>query len=134
MQQPSNDFERPCSTSPTHALFQLHSPNTNYGMREALECHRRVLLDDADNLAVLNNLGACLMSTGRQQEAVEAFQRAVTVCPTSTEARINLGRAFLGLRRSQEAMDCFEQLLAREPQSPQGHHYLGQAPGAGRPA
>jgi hypothetical protein len=79
--------------------LELHKPAAAVeSLRRAVDCMGR----SPDFPAALNNLGAALMATGRSDEAVLHFQRALGLRPEYASARINLNRAMAKLGRGDQ--------------------------------
>ncbi len=69
----------------------------------SIEPLRKALASDRDWVACLQNLGAALAHTGRNEEAIEYLERARTLDPGSSDIRIDLGFAYLKVDRPAEA-------------------------------
>jgi CheY-like chemotaxis protein len=54
---------------------------------EAESIYSSLLLRDPGNFKVLHNLGNVLIKLGRHQEALQAFDKALEICPDSTETQ-----------------------------------------------
>ena len=70
-------------------------------------------------------LGAVLIQTGRDSEAVNANQTAVTLSPRDPAAHFNLGNALKALGRSDEAEVSYRQAIALKPDLVDAHYNLG---------
>ena len=57
--------------------------------------------------------------------AIDAYRRALALCPGATEAWINLGRLFAETGDAPAAHDCFSSALERDPDEPTAHYNLG---------
>lgn len=62
---------------------------------------------DPENAAYWNNLGFCLLSAGRAEEAVDALRRSLALDASSPRTRNNLGFALLAAGRDKEAWRVF---------------------------
>jgi tetratricopeptide (TPR) repeat protein len=62
------------------------------------------------------NSGTALLNSGHADQAVDHFQRALTLRPDYVEARFNLGAALWSLDRTDEAMAAFEAAHRLAPQ------------------
>lgn len=69
----------------------------------------------ADDALGWKILGAALKSLGRDDEALPAFQQAVSLAPGDVEARYNLGLVLQALGRLDEAAQTYRQALALDP-------------------
>jgi tetratricopeptide (TPR) repeat protein len=70
-------------------------------------------------------LGAILGATGRNSEAVDAKQTAVTLSPQDAEAHYNLGNALKELGNLDEAEASLQQAIALKPDFAEAHSNLG---------
>jgi tetratricopeptide (TPR) repeat protein len=73
------------------------------------------------------NLGMALVRSGRIQEAIAHYKRALWLNPDYAEAHNNLGLALMSLGRVPEAMGHFEQALTLNPNYAEAHGNLGVA-------
>ncbi len=71
-------------------------------------------------------LGNILFSLGRAGEAVEAYQKAVAINPSSTNL-YSLSEGLLSAERSGEAADVFRRVQYMEPAKTNGYYGLGRA-------
>ena len=102
-----------------------------------LEYYQTGRLSDAEKLALSFTqefpkhqfgwkvLGAVLGQTGRQPEAVNANQEAVTLSPQDAEAHSNLGITLQELGRLDEAEVSYVQAIALNPDFADAHSNLG---------
>ena len=82
-----------------------------------------------------NNLGIALVRFGRQREAAECFQRALTLNPKNPEAHYNLANILFTSDRLPEAIEHYKLALKIDPQYPDVLRNLGSAMvKIGRPA
>jgi Flp pilus assembly protein TadD len=79
-----------------NAALGLMYDMTNRG-DQAEPYHRRAVAQAADNPNYLNNLGFSLFLRHKNREAIEAYQQAVRLNPTSGRIRTNLGFAYAAL-------------------------------------
>ncbi len=66
-----------------------------------------------------------LMATGRMDEAIQEFKRALEFDPFSTIIIINYGLALLSANREQEGVEQYRKALDLDPNSRAVHLYLG---------
>jgi len=102
-----------------------------------LEHYQNGRLSDAETLATSMShefpthnfswkiLGAVFKATGRNPEAINANQTAVTLSPQDAEAHSNLGNTFKGLGRLDEAEASYIQAIALKPDYAEVHSNLG---------
>jgi Flp pilus assembly protein TadD len=90
-----------------HAALGIMYDMTNRG--ELAEPHHREAVNlAADNPNYLNNLGFSLFLRHKNREAIEAYQRAVRLSPTSGRIRTNLGFAYAAMGDLPRASREFE--------------------------
>lgn len=83
---------------------------------------RAALALDPANTEFLNGLAIALRKSGRLEEAVQIYQRAIEGAParpsprrrTIADARLNLGNALESLGRVEEAISSYRQVLAHQ--------------------
>jgi tetratricopeptide (TPR) repeat protein len=102
-----------------------------------LEHYQNGRLSDAEKLATSIShefpshnfswkiLGAVFKATGRNSEAVNANQTAVTLSPQDAEAHSNLGNTLKELGRFDEALASYIQAIALKPDYAEAHSNLG---------
>src|SRR5262245_8023889 len=83
----------------------------------ALTSYRLALRDKPDDFRVLENMAIAFSKTGRQDEAIRAYTRALELSPTLSGA--HYGLAFLLLKKgdSNRAVGHLEAFLAAPPVS-----------------
>jgi tetratricopeptide (TPR) repeat protein len=74
-----------------------------------------------------NTMGVLLNSQGRTEEAIQAFERALTSNSNNARALRNLGQALNEMNRPAEALGCFEQLATLRPDDSAPRYLLGAA-------
>lgn len=74
-----------------------------------------------------NNLGVALVETGRADEAITHFEKALVLRPTYAECENNLGDALNQLGRSTEAIPHLESALRLQPRYAEAMNNLGVA-------
>ena len=72
-------------------------------------------------------MGAVLRETGKVQESMEYFERALRLKPSFPEAHCNLGKALLQAGRPAEAIEHFRQALRLKPDYAEAHAALSDA-------
>lgn len=78
-----------------------------------------------------NELGLCLFSQDRYEEAAAALRLAMELDPDNANAAYNLGDLYLSMERTEEAMALFAALLVKTPNHAgalyqTGLHHLGK--------
>jgi len=76
---------------------------------------------------ILNNTGNALSALGRNEEAIEAFQQAISVDPIYTDPYNGLGNALSNLGRNEEAIEAFQQAISVDPKFSYPYSGLGNA-------
>lgn len=95
-----------------------HWRNTLALWTHATACH-------PDDCAAFANLGTALIEVGRQNEAVESYQRALALSPYHVQARMNLGITLLRLGRFDEAEAQLRRTVLDDPQAHDAFDSLG---------
>jgi len=75
---------------------------------------REEVLSDERLVLLLNN-GLNYTKTGRYQEAISEYQKALEIDPNSISAYLNMGASYRYLGDSQKAIDCFQKILTIDP-------------------
>jgi tetratricopeptide (TPR) repeat protein len=93
----------------------------NVGLfRQAAEHFEKAAQDPAYALKGLAQMGLSLKKSGKQEEAVVAFRRALEVSPTSSKEQVQilylLGRTLESLGRITEALEAYRWLRREAPQ------------------
>jgi tetratricopeptide (TPR) repeat protein len=86
---------------------------------DAVRWYREALEIDTSLADVATDLGACLVSAGRDAEALVALDQALARDPAHRLALYNRVVALLRLGRAQEAVAAWQELLKRHPDDPQ---------------
>ncbi|ABW68223.1 tetratricopeptide repeat protein [Desulfosudis oleivorans] len=73
-----------------------------------------------------NNLGLALRTAGLSEEALTAFNTALTLDPHYTEARNNLGVLYQHTGKTQKAVQCFENVIKLNPGFAPGYLNMGK--------
>jgi len=73
------------------------------------------------------NEGTQLFERGRDQQALEAFQRALEIAPELVDARYNAGLALLRLSRHSQAVDLLDEVVAVRPADKDARYALASA-------
>ena len=99
------------------ALALLRQGNLN----AAELAYAEMLKERPNDFLALHRLGCIAMQTGRDREALERLQRAVSLKPDSAAAHRNLGAVLLRLERPREALVSYDRAIALEPDCAQTH-------------
>jgi tetratricopeptide (TPR) repeat protein len=74
-----------------------------------------------------NNLGTALQESGRLEEAIERYRRALALNPSYTPAMVNLGSALRAAGRTNEAVAAYDAALAADATGATVHVNRGNA-------
>jgi protein O-mannosyl-transferase len=88
---------------------------------------RHVIAITIDNYSAYCNLGNALMTQGRLEEALNAFQTAAKLKPDSSENLCNVGVALAEMGRMDEAIIEFQDAVRLRPDYGLAHQNLGMA-------
>jgi tetratricopeptide (TPR) repeat protein len=93
----------------------------NVGLfRQAAEHFEKAAQDPAYALKGFAQMGLCLKKSGKQEEAVAAFRRALQIPATSSKEQVQilylLGRTLESLERIPEALEAYRWLRREAPQ------------------
>ncbi len=80
-------------------------------LAEALNCYRKSLSFNKDDVASLVNLGFILTQTGGNEEAHNLFSRAIELDPSNVDAWFSLGNLHKQRKAYREAIDCYQKAL-----------------------
>ena len=86
---------------------------------------RHALSVDENNFMAHTLLGNALQTSGRLEDAVAHYQRAIALTPASADAHNGLGVALAAQGLLDQAVSQFEQALKQEPDHAEAHHNLG---------
>jgi len=73
----------------------------------------------------LNEAGVDLARSGRIDDAIDDFHRAVAMRPDFQRAHLNLGRALAAKGRHEDAAAAYREALTLDPRDPEAHSDLG---------
>jgi tetratricopeptide (TPR) repeat protein len=128
-------FERALTLDPDYAMAQSGLGQAywlkyqlNQDMRlvkSAREACERAWNLDAKLASALICLGTIASGSGRHEEAIAEFDRAVEAEPTSDDAYRGLADAYEGLGKHAEAENTYRQAIALRPQYWASYNWLG---------
>lgn len=104
-----------------HEAYEQGSALKNVGLfRQAGEYFKKAAQDPAYALKGLAQMGLCLKQSGKQEEAVTAFRRALQIPMASSKEQVQilylLGRTLESLGRIPEALEAYRWLRREAPQ------------------
>lgn len=85
---------------------------------EALRGYEELLREFPDHLAANANAAAILQQTGRHEDAVNCYSRAVQLSPDNPKLKFSLGYLLLRLRRTSESLPLLETAASLGPAIP----------------
>ena len=85
----------------------------------------QALANTSDNYVAHNDLGDVLMKTGRLDEAIVHFRRAIEIYAECVEAHTNLGDALASKGKWAEAIASYQAAIQVWPNYPNAHNNLG---------
>jgi len=88
---------------------------------------RTTIARDPNAFLAYNNLGTALSGTGREEEAIAYFTRALEIKTNFYEAHNNLGDALMRAGRLNQALEHFEKAVEIAPGFPDSQYNLGNA-------
>lgn len=80
---------------------------------------------DQKNVSGWITLGNALMDSGRHNEAIDAYQKALALDPKNANVRVDLGTCYRRVGQPDRAAAEFRKALTSEPNHPNGHRNLG---------
>ena len=94
-------------------------------LNEAIAEYKRLDVSISKNKMVPFNLGLCLLNTGSNIDAIEAFKLAIKIDESFLSAWGNIGTAFMNEGRYHEALPVTQKVLELDPDIPTAHMNLG---------
>ncbi|THJ21388.1 MAG: tetratricopeptide repeat protein [Nitrospira sp. CG24E] len=114
------------ATAPTeppdgHESYERATTLKNVGLfRQAAEYFEKAAQDSAYALRGFAQMGLCLKKSGKEQEAIAAFRRALQTPSISSKEQVQilylLGRTLESLGRTPEALEAYRWLRREAPQ------------------
>ena len=104
-----------------HEAYEQGSALKNVGLfRQAAEHFQKATQDPVYALKGLAQMGLCLKQSGKQEEAITAFRRALQIPTTSVKEQVQilylLGRTLESIGRIPEALEAYRWLRREAPQ------------------
>ena len=109
------------------ALFTFLTIQRNRDYNSALTIWQDTVEKCPNNPRAHENAGLSLVQSGRLQEAIGHFERALRIKPNQAEAHNNLGAALARTGQVQGAVEQYERALQLKPDYAEAHNNLGLA-------
>ena len=94
-------------------------------LEEAITHYRKLDYSKSKNKMIAFNLGLCLLKTGVNIDAIEAFKLAIKLDQSFLPALGNIGTALINEGRYKEALSATQKVLEIKPYNPTAHMNLG---------
>ena len=94
-------------------------------LKEAIAEYKRLDISTSQNKMIPFNLGLCLLNTGSNIDAIEAFKIAIKMDESFLPAWGNIGTALINEGRHHEALPVTQKFLEHNPDNPTAHMNLG---------
>jgi protein O-GlcNAc transferase len=124
-------FESAIAVAPDlgHAFAQLGRCRSRLGRRdEASDAYERAvsLLGNSAGPALLKELAAGYLESGRAADAERTYRRANGLAPDDPQILLNLAQSLKEQKQHAEAIDWYRQGIALDPQNAAAHYALGR--------
>jgi tetratricopeptide (TPR) repeat protein len=124
-------YERAIAVTPGHHILynnygKILLDRQDFGLAETYVL-KALTLQPNYNLA-LGNLGDVYMATGRFEQAIDMFRRALAADPNNAknaDYHFDMAKCLAQLARYSEAEQSYHQTLAIQPNDPEAHNDLG---------
>ncbi|MFN0054094.1 MAG: tetratricopeptide repeat protein [Planctomycetales bacterium] len=92
---------------------------------DAVTLYEKVLVEDPENFAALNNLSLSLMDfPERRRDALQSAEKAVAAFPNSPEMQDTKALVYMAMERYKEGREILERVCRLEPKNPQYRLHL----------
>ncbi len=92
---------------------------------EAIECYRKAIEIDPNNISMYNQLGLSLHAQGKDEEAIECYHKAMKIDPNDAFVHNNLGLSLSTQGKDEEAIKYYRKAIEIEPNNATMHGNLG---------
>jgi predicted O-linked N-acetylglucosamine transferase (SPINDLY family) len=86
-------------------------------LQAAIDCHKRVLSIEPNNVAYLYSYGTTLLQFGLIEEALACNERILAIDPSYAKGHYGKAQALHRLNRVLESVESYDQYIAREPEN-----------------
>lgn len=108
-------------------LFAGMTLTRNFEYASAVSIWRTVTERAPHNPRGWHNLGEALGSVGQRDEAMAAYERALAIVPTFSDAHHNLGQIWMDMGRPDRALPQFQQAVRHAPKDAASRYGLATA-------
>ena len=113
---------------PSHDQFQrVVTLSTTGQYQETLNKSSQLLEQFPNSFNLYNIVGAANKGLGLLEEAVKAYNKALSIKPDYANAYYNLGIALQELEKLNEAIEAYNKALSIKPDYPDAHYNMGNA-------
>jgi tetratricopeptide (TPR) repeat protein len=95
--------------------------------KDSVALFKHALDVTTNNFVMENNYANLLSDTGRIEQAIEHYQKALRLRPRSAEVYTNLGNALMDLHKTDEAIEHYRKAVSLAPDLAVAHHNLARA-------
>ncbi|MBI3162701.1 MAG: tetratricopeptide repeat protein [Chloroflexi bacterium] len=100
------------------------SPNERQMLTLEIIKYQQLTSQNPRSYILWESLGEAYKSAGQYRDAIQAFQKAITLHPANQNCHYLLGLVYGAERKDQEAVKCFKKVLELDPNSAQAHASL----------
>jgi tetratricopeptide (TPR) repeat protein len=108
------------------ALVAMGSTSSSPYLDQALATQEALAATQPHNAEVLNDLGNLLALAGKNEQAEEAYRRALELEPNNAKTRYNLALILQEEGQRKQAIAEFRQVIELEPNDAWAHYQLGR--------
>lgn len=109
------------------ANFRLGTALARKEPKDAVGYLRAALALRPEAVVVCNNLALALKATGKLDEAIDCYERAIQIDPRYAPAHSNLGVALKANKQPEKALECYLRAVEIDPSFAPAHNNLGNA-------
>ena len=109
---------------------QLQALINLYGQgqyQEVLNGASQLLLEFPQSVVLFNIIGATNQGLGKLDEAIEAYNKAITIKPDYAEAYYNMGNALNDQGKLDNAIGAYNKAISHKPNYPNAYNNMGTA-------
>jgi len=103
----------------------LRAETTPLKLSETIAAQKRLIEQNPDSAALVNDLGNLLLLDGLEQAAEEAYETSLQLDPELISARYNLALLLQQTDRPRRAEREYRRVLKAEPQNAWAHYQMG---------